>query len=164
MKLFRDALLCLGLSGVLVACAELPSKVGRHSTVHTESQVVRIHSDQRAQVMDGFGASDAWIIDPMIRQWSAQKNQKAIDGLADLLFDNQDGIGLSMWRFNIGAGSAEQGAKSRIPDPLRRAELLISEPGGIVDHSKQLGQIAFAQAAAKRGVNGMIAFVNSPPV
>ena len=164
MKLFREALICAGLSGFLVACAELPSMAGRHSTVDAESHVVRIHSDQRAQVMDGFGASDAWIIDPMIRHWSAQKNQKAIDGLADLLFDNQEGIGLSMWRFNVGAGSAEQGAESRIPDPLRRAELLIGEPGGIVDHSKQMGQIAFAQAAAKRGVNDMIAFVNSPPV
>ena len=164
MKMFREALQCLGLSGVLVACAELPSTVELHSPVDSESHVVRIHSDQRAQVMDGFGASDAWIVDPMIRQWSAQKNQKAIDELADLLFDNQEGIGLSMWRFNIGAGSAEQGAKSRIPDPLRRAELLISEPGGIVDHSKHMGQIAFAQAAAKRGVNDMIAFVNSPPV
>ena len=164
MKLFREALICAGLSGFLVACAELPSTAGRHSTVDAESHVVRIHSDQRAQVMDGFGASDAWIIDPMIRHWSAQKNQKAIDGLADLLFDNQEGIGLSMWRFNVGAGSAEQGAESRIPDPLRRAELLIGEPGGIVDHSKQMGQIAFAQAAAKRGVNDMIAFVNSPPV
>ena len=164
MKLFREALLGLGLSGVLVACAEPPSTAGGHSPVDAESHIVRIHSDQRAQVMDGFGASDAWIIDPMIRQWSAQKNQKAIDGLADLLFDNQEGIGLSMWRFNVGAGSAEQGAESRIPDPLRRAELLIGEPGGIVDRSKQMGQIAFAQAAAKRGVNDMIAFVNSPPV
>ena len=164
MKLFREALLGLGLSGVLVACAEPPSSAGRHSPVDAESHIVRIHSDQRAQVMDGFGASDAWIIDPMIRQWSAQKNQKAIDGLADLLFDNQEGIGLSMWRFNVGAGSAEQGAESLIPDPLRRAELLIGEPGGIVDRSKQMGQIAFAQAAAKRGVNDMIAFVNSPPV
>ena len=164
MKLFREALLGLGLSGVLIACAEPSSTAGRHSPVDAESHIVRIHSDQRAQVMDGFGASDAWIIDPMIRQWSAQKNQKAIDGLADLLFDNQEGIGLSMWRFNVGAGSAEQGAESRIPDPLRRAELLIGEPGGIVDRSKQMGQIAFAQAAAKRGVNDMIAFVNSPPV
>ena len=164
MKLFREALLYLGFSGVLVACAEPPSTAERYSPVDAESHVVRIHTDQRAQVMDGFGASDAWIIDPMIRQWSAQKNQRAIDGLADLLFDNQEGIGLSMWRFNVGAGSAEQGAESRIPDPLRRAELLIGEPGGIVDRSKQMGQIAFAQAAAKRGVNDMIAFVNSPPV
>ena len=164
IKLFREALICLGLSGVLVACAELPSTLEWHSPVDSEPHVVRIHSDQRAQIMDGFGASDAWIIDPMIRQWSAQNNEKAINRLADLLFDKQDGIGLSMWRFNIGAGSAEQGAKSRIPDSLRRADLLISEPGGSVNHSKQMGQIAFAQAAAKRGVNEMIAFVNSPPV
>jgi O-glycosyl hydrolase len=64
MKMFREALQCLGLSGVLVACAELPSTVDLHSPVDSESHVVRIHSDQRAQVMDGFGASDAWIIDP----------------------------------------------------------------------------------------------------
>ena len=164
MKMFRRALLCVGLSGALVASAELPTTVERYSPIDAESHVVRIQTDQPAQIMDGFGASDAWVIDPMIRLWSAQKNQKAIDGLADLLFDNQEGIGLSMWRFNVGAGSAEQGAESRIPDPLRRAELLIGEPGGIVDHSKQMGQIAFAQAAAKRGVNDMIAFVNSPPV
>tara|TARA_B100000497_G_scaffold11469_1_gene13060 strand:- start:4530 stop:6212 length:1683 start_codon:yes stop_codon:yes gene_type:complete len=163
MKLFCGALLFLGLSGFLVACVELPGALEMQGSVDSQSHTVRIRSDQRAQVMDGFGASDAWIIDPMIRNWSEQKNQKAINRLADLLFDDQNGVGLSMWRFNIGAGSAEQGAKSRIPDPLRRAELLISEPGGIVDHSKQMGQIAFAQAAAKRGVKDMIAFVNSPP-
>ena len=55
----------------------------------------------------------------------AQKLHRAVTPLADALFSIDNGIGLSAWRFNVGAGSAEQGDDSRITDPFRRAELLI---------------------------------------
>ena len=130
---------------------------------HERANVLRINANERAQLIEGFGASDAWIIDPMIKKWINKHQADAIDELADLLFSQDNGIGLSMWRFNVGAGSAEQGAASRIPDPLRRAELFIDRPGGTVDHAKQSGQVVLAQAAAKRGLDNIIAFVNSPP-
>src|SRR3954465_15252558 len=64
------------------------------------------------QTIHSFGASDCWTA-KYIGKWTdvQKKNQ-----IADLLFSTdtlQDGsprgIGLSLWRFNIGGGSYEQG-------------------------------------------------------
>ncbi len=116
------------------------------------------------QVVDNFGASDAWSIQPLLSKWMIEEEETAIENLADLLFCTDKGIGLSAWRFNIGAGSAEQGSASRIPDPLRRAELMMAAPGAKIDPAKQAGQIRMLREAHERGVRDLIAFANSPPV
>lgn len=116
------------------------------------------------QEIDNFGASDAWSINPLIKKWQSEGKQDEIEQLADYLFSVESGIGLSAWRFNIGAGSSEQGTASNISDSNRRAELLFSSANASVDATKQLGQIAFLQEAHERGVTDFVAFVNSPPV
>ena len=139
----------------------------RNSAVERQLEsdwIITLDPSDRAQEIEGFGASDAWIIDPMVREWTRSGHIDKVEELADMLFSVESGIGLSMWRFNIGAGSAEQGNASRIPDPFRRAELFMDRPFGNIDDSKQAGQVLFAQAAAARGVEEMIAFINSPPV
>ncbi|MFM1913735.1 MAG: hypothetical protein RIR51_1587, partial [Bacteroidota bacterium] len=80
-------------------------------------------------------------------------------------FENSSpkGIGLSQWRFNIGAGSAQQGDYSGIKDEWRRSESMI-EPDGVWNWDTQLGQRWFLKAAQSRGVENFIGFVNSPPV
>jgi len=124
---------------------------------------LKVAFDQAHQEIDGFGASDAWSIDPTITKWMDENDQEAIDRLADRLFSVDHGIGLSAWRFNIGAGSAEQGDASRIPDRMRRAQLIIAGPQGALDTTKQLGQIRMLQEAYERGVTQYVAFANSPP-
>jgi O-glycosyl hydrolase len=118
------------------------------------------------QVIDGFGASDAWRCDFVGKNWPLEKRER----VADLLFSqetdaqgNPKGIGLSIWRFNIGAGTAEQGAESGIGDPWRRAECPLNSDG-TYDWSKQAGQQWFLRAAKRRGVERLLAFINSPPV
>jgi O-glycosyl hydrolase len=134
------------------------------SSAHSaQSQTIEVDYQLTHQTIEAFGASDAWAIDPAIRKWRQQNNSGAITHLADLLFDTETGIGLSGWRFNIGAGSAGQGEHSQIPDPFRRVELLVAQPGGKVDPSKQLGQVRFLREAHHRGVDTFVAFANSPP-
>jgi O-glycosyl hydrolase len=118
------------------------------------------------QEMDGFGASDAWRCQFVGKNWPLAKREK----IADLLFSqendengNPKGIGLSIWRFNIGAGSMEQGAESNIGDVWRRAECFLNADG-TYDWAKQAGQQWFLQAAKKRGVEKLLAFNNSIPV
>ena len=53
------------------------------------------------QTIDGFGASDAWSM-WQIGCWDDSLQTK----VADWLFSQDKGIGLSIWRFNAGAGSA----------------------------------------------------------
>ncbi|WP_068544449.1 glycoside hydrolase [Thalassotalea crassostreae] len=121
------------------------------------------------QEIDSFGASDAWTINPLINDWLAKGQNDEIEELADTFFSTDSGIGLSGWRFNIGAGSAEQGSNSLITlDNLgkdyRRAELLQPSPNANIDKTKQLGQIRFLQEAYERNVHDFVAFANSPPV
>ncbi|GGF12428.1 xylanase [Hymenobacter cavernae] len=117
------------------------------------------------QTIDNFSASDAWACQ-FVGQWPAAKK----DAIADLLFSIDDkaggqpkGIGLSMWRFNIGAGSTQQGEQSGIRDEWHRAESFML-PDGRYDWTRQAGQVWFLQAAKKRGVKQFLGFLNSPPV
>ena len=124
---------------------------------------VTINPGDTRQEMLGFGASDCWSIQ-FVGRWPLEK-RKAI---ADLLFEtgldeNNDprGVGLSVWRFNIGAGSSRQEHISR---EWRRADTFLNEELSGFDWDRQPGQRWFLQAAAARGVPRFIAFVNSPPI
>jgi O-glycosyl hydrolase len=70
---------------------------------------------------------------------------------------------LSSYRFNIGAGTTEQGDASNIPDPNRRTECFL-DASGKYDFTKQSGYQWFLRKAKDFGVPTLIAFVNSPPV
>jgi len=118
------------------------------------------------QTIHSFGASDAWSA-KFVGNWAnlAKKNQ-----IADYLFSldadsagNPKGIGLSLWRFNIGAGSYEQGDSSGIADDYRREECF-QNPDGTYNWSKQQGQQWFLNAAKQRGVKYLLGFACSPPV
>ncbi|MEM0578399.1 glycoside hydrolase [Flavobacterium polysaccharolyticum] len=125
-----------------------------------------ISLDHIVQTMDGFGGSDAWRCQFIGKNWPEQKK----NAIADLLFSkeidaqgNPKGIGLSIWRFNLGAGSTEQGENSKVSDEWRRSECFLNADG-TYDFSKQEGQRWFLQAAKKRGVEKYLIFTNSPPV
>lgn len=118
------------------------------------------------QSIQSFGASDCWTT-KFIGKWTnvQKKNQ-----IADLLFSidtatdgSPKGIGLSLWRFNIGAGSFEQGDTSNIASDWRREECFQSS-NDTYDWSKQKGQQWFLQAAKVRGVPFTLGFSLSPPV
>ena len=77
--------------------------------------------------------------------------------LADLLFSQSIGIGLSCWRFNIGGGITD-----KITTPWRTAETFeVAE--GKYDWTRQAPEHWFLGAAKARGVPQFLAFVNSPP-
>ncbi len=127
---------------------------------------ININTSKTYQQIDGFGASDAWSFKYVGKNWPLQKRQQ----IADLLFSrntdengNPKGIGLSIWRFNIGAGSAEQAENSNIENPWRREECFLN-PDGSYNWQKQQGQQWFLRAAKERGVEKLVLFANSPPV
>ena len=127
--------------------------------------VYTVDTAKRYQRIDNFGASDCWTAQVLGLFPDAKREQ-----LADWLFSTAVGtngqplgIGLSLWRFNVGAGSAEQGAASNISDPLHRSECFLRADGRY-DWSRQAGQRWFLQAAKRRGVERFLAFCNSAPV
>lgn len=131
-----------------------------------EPLIVTIQPGDKYQTIHGFGASDAWSTQFVGKNWPLEKRNQ----IADLLFSTEldsegtpEGIGLTIWRFNIGAGSARQGEESGIGDPYRRSESFLTEEG-TYDWSRQEGQQWFVQAAHERGVETFVGFANSPPV
>ena len=126
---------------------------------------VRINATKTYQTIANFAASDAWA-GQFVGNWPTAKKE----AIADLLFSTAagpggqpQGIGLSMWRVNLGAGSAEQGEASGIKDEWRRAESFLT-PAGTYDWNRLAGQRWLMTAAKKRGVRQFLGFLNSPPV
>lgn len=116
------------------------------------------------QTIHSFGASDAWSIQFVGKNWPISKRNQIADYLFSQEVDAQGkpkGIGLNTWRFNIGAGSIYQGNNSGINDEWRRAESFLTENG--YDWNAQQGQRWFLSAAKTRGVQEFTAFSNSPP-
>lgn len=127
--------------------------------------VITLRPDQPRQTIHGFGASDAWSIQFVGRDWPLEKRERIADLLFSLDLESDGspvGIGLSAWRFNLGAGSASQGSDSGIRDAWRRAESFLLADG-TYDWTRLAGQRWFLRAAQERGVEEFGAFVNSPP-
>lgn len=148
---------CFALAVLLTTCSRNDS-----ATVTADARVVTIHVSDRRQIIHNFGGSDAWACQ-FVGQWPDAKRQQ----VADWLFSMEDdvdgkpqGIGLSLWRFNIGAGSA---AQNNIDDEWRRAQGFLNADGSYT-WTRQAGQQWFLDAARQHGVDQFVAFVNSPPV
>lgn len=116
------------------------------------------------QTIDGFGASDAWSM-----RFIGEMPADVRDRVARLLFSRETdakgkplGVGMSIWRFNIGAGSVEQGDSSLINHGTRTECFLNAD--GSYNWDRQLGQRRFLRLARDHGVETVVGFLNSPPV
>ena len=118
----------------------------------------QIEVDKPLQTMDYFGASDAWSMQ-FIGLWPQEKQNQIADWLFSMENDENGkpkGIGLSLWRFNVGAGSTEQGEASQIASPWMRTECFL-QADGTYDWNKQQGQRNFLKLAKERGVTKFLA-------
>jgi hypothetical protein len=115
----------------------------------------------RHQSIDCFGASGAWSMDHVGAEWSLENRER----VADLLFSTETGIGLSGWKFIVGAGSAGTDTDViRAPNEWRMSECFRSGRGDAYDWERQAGQRWFLDAARARGVASLHAVFYSPPV
>lgn len=118
------------------------------------------------QTISDFGASDCWTADYVGKYFSTAQKSQAAKWLFSQNFDSNgapEGIGLSVWRVNIGAGSADQGSESNISDATRRTDCFLSKDG-TYNWDKSSGQQYFMQQAKQYGVDNFLLFSNSAPV
>jgi len=132
----------------------------------TDKDMVRytILTQSPQQQIQHFGASDAWSMQ-FLGMWPKVQQEQIADWLFSTENDAQGkpkGIGLSIWRFNLGAGSEEQGEAAQIQSGTRTQCFLNAD--GTYDWSKQAGQRNFLKLAKQRGVPYFLAFCNSAPV
>jgi len=148
-------ILWICLAGLLASCASTntptppPAPAGPPRT-ESGARILDIDGARCFQVMDNFAASDCWSMQK-IGLWSEANRNR----VADLLFSLDKGIGLSAWRFNIGAGKSPE-------NDWRTAETFETAEGQY-DWSRQAAECWFLTAAKVRGVRQFIAFANSPP-
>jgi len=105
------------------------------------------------QVIDHFGANDAWSFQK-IGEWSDGNKSR----IADLLYTTDKGIGLSFCRFYVGGGIN----RKTIRDDWRTAETFeVTE--GVYDWNRLGNERWFLRAAKARGVRQFGMTFYSPP-
>lgn len=141
------------------------SAPGESSQVE-ETQYGKIWIDESItyQTMESFGTSGAW--------WSQYVGGFTEDAngtggstredIARLLFDREEGIGLTCYRYNLGAGSVES-RNGTFTDIHRRAQCFETE-AGVYDFSKDENAVWFLKQACELGVEEVVLFCNSPLV
>ena len=127
---------------------------------------VRIDTSRCYQTIRDFGASDCWTTEFIGDYYSEREKTKAAKWLFSQQMDasgNPEGIGLSCWRVNVGAGSATQGSDSNIEEETHRTECFLNQDG-TYDWTRQDGQQWFMRQAKEYGVEHFLLFSNSPPI
>lgn len=137
------------------------------TTYVADAQIkVSVDPSHTHQTIEFFGAADAWSGNFVGKYWSDGARNKVADYLFSQEMDasgNPRGIGLSIWRVNLGAGTLEQEGADIMPYQ-RRAESYLKVDGSGYDWTKCAGHEFFMQAAKERGCNQFILFSNSPLV
>ena len=134
--------------------------------VFSQTREIVINPSETYQDIENFTASDAWSGNFVGRHWGEKQKGQIAEWLFSQQYDasgNPAGIGLSMWRVNLGAGTLEQDSADIIPFQ-RRAESFLTKDGKSYDWGKCSGQQYFMQKAAEYGCNNFLLFSNSPLV
>ena len=88
-----------------------------------EERKVTLDLSKTYQTIAGFAASDCWNVAWVGKYWTGKREELARYLFSqDMVGGHPQGIGLSMWRVNLGGGSYEQGNNSGITTVTRRAE------------------------------------------
>lgn len=112
---------------------------------------LKIKLSDKSQGWQGFGVSGAWWA-----QIIGDCDPEYRDKLLRLLFDPDSGIGIQVYRYNIGAGEPHS-----INDPWRSTETFeISK--GVYDWERDSAAMRVLKEAVALGVDKVIAFANSP--
>ena len=114
------------------------------STAH-----LTIHPQHSQQCLDGFGVSGGW--------WAqvVGRHPETREQVLDWLHHPTRGIGLTLYRHNLGAGA------SSAADFWRRAETHDLAPGA-PDWKRDAAAISCLEGAVVRGVKDVVLFANSP--
>lgn len=146
---------------LLGACSTAPAHSSAPATEPTPSPApaseapmpsIEFKPEALRQTIDGFGASGCWWAKD-VGGWQADK----VDQIVGLLFDSKTGIGLNIYRFEVGGGDV-----NNAPDPWRRAETFETAPGQY-DWGRDANSVSVLRKAVSTGVDNVVFFANTPP-
>lgn len=122
---------------------------------------ITINPQVKYQKYNGIGASGAWWAQ-IVGGWTDkdENGEEIRNVISRLLYDKKAGIGMNIYRYNIGGGSAQSG-KGEYSDFARRAESFDTDDGKY-DFSRDANAVYMMKQAVKDGADEVILFVNSP--
>ena len=121
-----------------------------------------INEKRKYQTVEGFGASGAWWAQ-IVGNWTHEdpvSGKSVRDRISELLFSKTEGIGLNIYRYNIGGGSKHSG-RGTFSQPARATECFETAPGEY-DWSRDSAAVYMLRRAVDDGADNVIFFVNSP--
>ncbi len=137
--------LLIGAGTVSAGCSA-PEKA-----MHADG-TIRLDPAAAGQTIAGFGASGCWWAKD-VGGWESDKT----DRITEWLFDQKKGIGLNIYRFEVGGGEVNNS-----PDAWRRAETFETAPGQY-DWNRDANSVAMLKKAVAAGVDNVMFFANTPP-
>ena len=128
----------------------------------SKADTLTIDESVTYQTLESFGTSGAWW-SQYVGTWDSKylnTMRTNRERIATLLYDQNFGIGLTGYRYNLGAGSADSG-NGDYSDVNRRAQSFETAPG-VYDWSKDEGAQWFVQEVTRLGCEEVVLFFNSP--
>ncbi len=123
-----------------------------------KTQTVGVNKFVEHQILESFGTSSCWWAQTIDDEATAKE-------IARLLYDEETGLGLDIYRYNIGAGE-KNNPDSRIGDPNRRTEsfYVFNEEKGEYefDFTRDANARRMLDLAIEYGASEVILFCNSP--
>lgn len=122
---------------------------------------ITFNKEQKYQTYEGIGASGAWWAQ-IVGCWdnTDENGEEVRNVISRTLFSKEYGIGLDIYRYNIGGGSAHSG-KGEYSDLARRTESFDAGDGKY-DFTRDKNAVYMMKQAVKDGAKEVILFVNSP--
>lgn len=124
---------------------------------------IRVNPAKQFQRIEGFGASGAWWAQ-IVGGWEhidPASGKPVRDRISELLYSKEKGIGLQIYRYNIGGGSKQSG-KGKFSEPARRTESFDAGDSQY-DWSRDAQAVYMMKRAVRDGAGEVVLFVNSPP-
>ena len=120
-----------------------------------------INPQKKYQKYEGIGASGAWWAQ-IVGGWDNkdENGDEMRNVISRLLYSKENGIGMNIYRYNIGGGSAHSG-NGEYSDFARRTESFDAGVGKY-DFSRDANAVYMMKQAVKDGAEEVILFVNSP--
>lgn len=122
------------------------------STLHRTT----VTTSSTHQTMYGFGASACWWA-----QCVGGFSDEKVDEVMKMLYDDEEGIGLNIYRYNLGAGSQDDAA---LYNRARRAECFLQSDGTYDWNADANAQKCLAVANSYCDNMRVTLFSNSPPI
>ncbi len=132
-----------------------------HGGVFMQNKIIYDLDKTYQTIEEGFGASGCWWA-PDIGGWDyvTEGGEDVREAIARLLYDDKTGLGLDVYRYNLGAAVTKD--KGKYSHYWRTVESFLTEDGGY-DFNRDANGRYMLNLALKYGASEVVLFANSPP-